>query len=394
MRKLRPEIACRIRGIDACAMEIGCRPEVFASAFQELRKDVPFALDEETARHMIMKYLGIGAEVYFADLNENVPQLNITYHAGEDFLDPVDGLRALDEAQRFFNMGSGDRFGHATVLGLDLEHWYYRKGYCIHLAKQDYLDNVMWFYMMIMEFQIEDCELLKDYLYREFLEAFHDIYLEKRKDTDDLRIVEKASIFDYYEAWKLRRDDPDDYKTGKWLPKDLRIYGHDMMMSNVSENEMDHKNLMISSIYYLYHFDSKVKEQGNAVIEKSIPKIYVQGALKLQKCMQEKIAQKGIGIEINPSSNLAISTMKTYADHPVLNLYTLGLGDQRNVTQMFVSINTDDRGVFQTSLENEYALLASSVENLTDENGKKLYTPQAVYEWLNHIRVMGNQQVF
>ena len=112
------------------------------------------------------------------------------------------------------------------------------------------------------------------------------------------------------------------------------------------------------------------------MIEKTIPKMYIDGILKLQRCMQEKIAQKGIGIEINPSSNLAISTMKTYADHPVLNLYSLGLG------------------VFQTSLENEYALLAASVESLTDENGKKLYTPQEVYEWLNHIRVMGNQQVF
>ena len=171
-------------------------------------------------------------------------------------------------------------------------------------------------------------------------------------------------------------------------------YERGMITSNIPENNRAHKDLLISNLYYLYHFDSKVKEQGNAVIEKSIPKIYVQGALKLQKCMQEKIAQKGIGIEINPSSNLAISTMRTYADHPVLNLYTLGLGDQRDITQMFVSINTDDRGVFQTSLENEYALLASSVENLTDENGKKLYTPQAVYEWLNHIRVMGNQQVF
>lgn len=394
MRRLRPEIACRIRGIDACAMEIGCRPEVFACAFRELRRDVPFALDEEIARHVIMKYLGIGAEEYFAELHENVPQLSITYHAGEDFLDPIDGLRALDEALRFLNMGSGDRFGHATVLGLDLKQWYYRKGYCIHLTKQDYLDNAMWFYMMIMEFQVEGCELLKDYLYKEFLETFHDIYLENRKDTEDLRIVEKASIFDYYEAWKLRRDDPDDYKTGKWMPETLMKYGHGMMPSNISKDDRDHKDLLISNLYYLYHFDSKVKEQGNAVIEKSISKIYVQGVVKLQKCMQEKIAQKGIGIEINPSSNLAISTMRTYADHPVLNLYTLGLGDQRNVTQMFVSINTDDRGVFQTSLENEYALLASSVENLTDENGKKLYTPQAVYEWLNHIRVMGNQQVF
>ena len=82
------------------------------------------------------------------------------------------GLRALDEAIRFLEMGSGDRFGHATVLGLDLEEWYHRKDYCIHLKEQDYLDNVMWFYMMIMEFHLEGCELLKDYLYKEFLEAF------------------------------------------------------------------------------------------------------------------------------------------------------------------------------------------------------------------------------
>ena len=58
------------------------------------------------------------------------------------------------------------------------------------------------------------------------------------------------------------------------------------------------------------------------------------------------------------------------------------------------SINTDDRGVFHTSLENEYALLASSIENLRDKNGEKLYTPQQVYEWLDRIRVMGNYQVF
>ena len=86
--------------------------------------------------------------------------------------------------------------------------------------------------------------------------------------------------------------------------------------------------------------------------------------------------------------------MKSYAEHPILNLYTLGLETDQEVAQMFVSVNTDDRGIFHTSLENEYALLASSVENLTDENGRKLYSPQQVYDWLNHIRVMGNQQVF
>ena len=39
-------------------------------------------------------------------------------------------------------------------------------------------------------------------------------------------------------------------------------------------------------------------------------------------------------------------------------------------------------------------LLASSIENLRDKNGEKLYTPQQVYEWLDRIRVMGNYQVF
>lgn len=375
MRHLRPEIAWRVRGIDACSMEIGCRPEVFACIFHKLRMDVPFALGEEARKFVMTEHFGRDAEEDMTGQRGYIPQLSITYHVGEDFLDPVDGLRALDEAIRFLEMGSGDRFGHATVLGLDLEEWYHRKDYCIHLKEQDYLDNVMWFYMMIMEFHLEGCELLKDYLYKEFLEAFHHIYVENRKRTEISGTEEQISIFQYFESWKLRGNPPENYK-------------------KETEDGIKSENPQITKLYYRYHFEKKARELGNRVIEKRIPKMYIDGILKLQRCMQEKIAQKGIGIEINPSSNLAISTMKTYADHPVLNLYSLGLGDKRDIPQMFVSINTDDRGVFQTSLENEYALLAASVENLTDENGKKLYTPQEVYEWLNHIRVMGNQQVF
>ncbi|MFQ7262817.1 MAG: hypothetical protein ACLRO4_00245 [Lachnospiraceae bacterium] len=79
----------------------------------------------------------------------------------------------------------------------------------------------------------------------------------------------------------------------------------------------------------------------------------------------------GIDIETNPSSNFAISTMESYAEHPILNLYTLGLETDQEVAQMFVSVNTDDCGIFHTSLENVYALLALSVENFTNENGRQ-----------------------
>lgn len=372
MRRLRPQIACRVRGIDACAMEIGCRPEVFACVFRRLRMDV----DPE-----------------FSEEKQKLPQLSVTYHVGEDFLDPVDGLRAIDEAVRFLEMGSGDRLGHATVLGLDLKKWYEKKGYYIHLHEQDYLDNVMWFYMMILEFQMEGCELLKEYLHQEFIKFFHRIYENGEKNVG-LQNVSQMTIYNYYEAWKLRGDIPERYRTGRYIEPEFEIAEPGVIAWENKELEEMRKDPLISELYCRYHFDKEVREKGERVIEKRVPELYIQGVLCLQKCMQKKVAQKGIGIEVNPSSNLLISTMDSYAEHPVLNLYSLGLCNDQENAQMFVSINTDDRGVFHTSLENEYALLASSVENLRDKNGEKLYTPQQVYEWLDRIRVMGNYQVF
>lgn len=38
-----------------------------------------------------------------------------------------------------------------------------------------------------------------------------------------------------------------------------------------------------------------------------------------------------------------------------------------------VSINTDDQGVFDTLLENEYALMVLALEKAKDEEGNKLY---------------------
>lgn len=120
MRQIRPEIACRLKGIDACSKEIHCRPEVFACAFRCLKSDVSSAIDRESEAYTAQQYGGVHAPL---------PQLFVTYHVGEDFLDAVDGLRALDEAMEFLEMSRGDRFGHATVLGLDLQKWYEKKAF-------------------------------------------------------------------------------------------------------------------------------------------------------------------------------------------------------------------------------------------------------------------------
>jgi hypothetical protein len=367
LRERMPQEASRIYGIDACSQEIGCRPEAFAPVFRQLKYHV----------------------VSF-DREEEVRQLSITYHVGEDFLDMADGLRALDEAMNFLDLGSGDRFGHATVLGLSVKNWYKRKNYRIEIQSQDYLDNVVWLYQKMLEFNLAGFDVLKDYLLKEFQRMFNRIYGEHF--PKDMR----QDIFTYYDAWKLRGDKPELYQSGKYV-REMQ-FGSAEQQENLRYPEDSHirEHAETAYLYYMYHYDYVVRREGSRPMEVTLSSKYVEAVELVQAGLQRVIARKGIGIETNPSSNLMISTMADYDEHPIINLYNQGLKrkmDNQNA-QLYVSINTDDKGVFHTSLENEYALMASALENMTDESGRMLYSPQEVYDWVEKIRVMGNQQVF
>lgn len=367
LRNRMPKEAERVHGIDACAQEIGCRPEVFGPVFRQLK-------------YHVVSFDGAGEP----------GQLRITYHAGEDFLDMADGLRALDEAMKYLCMGSGDRFGHATVLGISVENWYKRKRNRIEIRAQDYLDNVVWLYQKILEFQLSGFDVLKDFLLHEFQRLFQQIYakyIPEHIQTD---------IFTYYDAWKLRGDDPELYKDGEYKPKVLWAPGELPENPSYPEDFQIRYHKETAHLYYAYHFNENVRREGNCPLEILVSRIYIEGVRQVQAEIQREIAQKGIGIETNPSSNLLISTIADYDEHPIINLYNQGLKRkvENQKAQLYVSINTDDKGVFHTSLENEYALMASALENMTDENGRNLYSPQEVYDWVEKIRVMGNHQVF
>lgn len=365
LRERAPQIAARVRGVDACSQEIDCRPEVFAVAFRKLQNHVVAFGDEDSPK-----------------------QLKQTYHAGEDFLDIVDGLRALDEAIHFFNMRNGDRFGHATVLGIDAQKWYETKHYHVVMPIQDYLDNVVWLYHKLLEYQIDTCEPLKSYLRQQYEEYFNRIYGS---------VPLNASIYSYYDAWKLRGDEPQLYGSGGYEENGERLYlMPEWKNTEFPEEQEIRRKPEIGRLYYYYHFSWEVRTAGKIAREFEVPRMYVEAVEKIQKGMQKEIGERGIAIETNPSSNLKISTIGTYGEHPIVNLYNLGLtaAGATDCPQLCVSVNTDDKGVFNTSLENEYALMASALENIRGVDGKHVYNRQEVYDWINRIRVMGNRQTF
>lgn len=150
-------------------------------------------------------------------------------------------------------------------------------------------------------------------------------------------------------------------------------------------------------LYHYYHYDSGVRRRGEERCEICLSSEIIGLIKKVQHAMRKEIASRYISVEANITSNHLIGSFKHYAQHPITQLYRLGLpsiGEEELCPQVSVSVNTDDRGIFDTSIEDEYALLALALEKERDLEGKKRYAPKEVYEWLNNIRRQGFEQQF
>ena len=84
--------------------------------------------------------------------------------------------------------------------------------------------------------------------------------------------------------------------------------------------------------------------------------------------------------------------MDKYDQHPILRFYNDGLSTPYKPHHLAVSINTDDQGVFSTSLGREYSLIALALER--NEMPPYVNSPRAIAEWLERVRQMANEQRF
>ncbi|MGB6128158.1 MAG: hypothetical protein WBG30_05355 [Psychrilyobacter sp.] len=379
LRKTSSKARNRIYGIDTANFEIGCRPEVFSQGFRYLRQS-----------HIKNKFENFGVAENF--------NLGITNHAGEDFLDIVDGLRAIDETMRFLNYEQGDRLGHALALGIDPKEYYKCKNLSLIKNKQVHLDDIVWILAKVREYDLDVSQRILSHLENDFYRLFHEIFDVALKNGKDKEI--NGNHYDYYSAWKLRGDNPVFYMEGKYENKGVLSFWEKCGIDDTRKDELTNirGNKTCCEIYKNYHYNPVVRLKG---LESEVVKIsseYIDLVEKLQKGLQKEVAKKNISIETNPTSNYVIGTFKRYSEHPIKKFFNLGLtADYKEIKdcpQISVSINTDDQGVFPTYLENEYALMALALEKEKDEDGNTKYQPMMVYDWLDKIRQMGLEQSF
>ena len=339
-----------IIGIDAASSEFGCRPEVFASVFRRLKY---------VSRRNEMDSL----------YKKTDYQLGRTFHVGEDFYDVVDGLRAIDECIFFLNFASGDRIGHAVALGIDANDYYKTRNFNIVLPRQILLDNAVWLLKKMEEYSIDDQYGTKYRLKEIFETHFRIIY--------DI----EASIEDYYASWMLRGDEPSLIKNNRDV--DWKPYARNKVKPIL---EQIRKNEKATDLYQKYHYSKKVREMGDEIVEYQLEDGDALVISEVQEKMRQRIAREKIAIETNPTSNMRITDIDRYSKHPVTTFYSRGLKPDCGPDQITVSINTDDQGVFATSLEKEYTLIACALEKKRNDDGTPAYSSKDIYDWLDDIR--------
>ncbi len=302
-----------VAGLDAANSEIFCRPEVYAQAFRFLR----------------------GHEIKIDEEVEDYPKdLNVTYHVGEDFLDIADGLRAVEEAMIFLNLGNGDRLGHALVLGTDVRSYYEKRYFTICASKQVILDNLAWLHHKCI--RLTGYTQLCGWLEIMFLKYFSEIYGNHQESDESIIDTffkgEKNQnlsddINDYYLSWLLRGDSP---VIGTELSSDNlnqltstidKMWAYAGMNHHVCA-EVALKNERARELFDAYH-SYKNAEKGYLGDTLTIPPMYrdewVDLLEKIQQQLLGKVEKRHISIECNPSSNFKIGEIERYDEHPILN---------------------------------------------------------------------------
>lgn len=359
----------RIIGVDAASSEIACRPEVFGQTYRYLKCFTPTS-----------------------SYSKRDHELGFTFHVGEDFLDIVDGLRAIRESLLFLNLENGDRIGHGLVLGTQVDKYYAKRGHYISMTKQMLLDNIVWLY-----FEGSSCVGFNKIAVR--LKAFYAKYFNavygKSLKLGDADNVCSVTIEDYYQSWLLRGDNPKAYMNPWAVNHECMNFYDIYALNNKAEVCEARLNQKACYLYYLYHYNDDVYDEGNKSDLIKLDDDFISIIKQLQARMLSEIESLHISIETNPTSNYRIGDFSRYDEHPILQFYNYGLKQDDSLPEhsITVSINTDDKGVFSTSLEREFSVMAAALEKKCDiEHGGN--SPRMIYDWLDRIREMAFEMKF
>ncbi|MEN8260171.1 MAG: hypothetical protein ABFS02_06215 [Pseudomonadota bacterium] len=316
MLKDHPRLRPFIIGLDAAGDERRAAPRTFGEAFRQLRdfQAKPRVPTDQPDIH-----------------------LGWTCHVGEDVDDLLTGLRHLDEAASLLLGNEGGRLGHALALGDDPTRFYAQRGGETEPSLGCHLLDMVWAHGRLTEARKPKSIAWIESTLRQWCGRITHCEEEMapiNKDIARTEVEQGPNIVGCFRAMQL-----DAKKSGAVL--------RDAELVKVLLPTCEAEKLM----------RQPVNVQAN--------RRWIKMVTRLQSMLRKRLAHRRICIEANPTSNLLIGH---YTDYTQLPYQTL-IDDE-----LALSINTDDPGLFITSLPGEFSVMYSALaQNMSHRR---------VLEWL------------
>ncbi|MEI6987501.1 MAG: hypothetical protein WCK65_15385, partial [Rhodospirillaceae bacterium] len=319
-RNRRPDLAGKITRIDVCGRERDSTANIFFFHMNLLRgdsdahkqlaeKDISFIVEYDRWRGL---YNDGQAHSSVA-----LPELGLTFHAGEDFYHPLDGIFQIDSAIEGLHMRAGDSLGHALALGWDLERHDDSRGKATHIPRGLQFDSLIWLHKTLIESKAPCCAPITKI----------ELWLGKECQHFYGKIISIDILHQLI----------------------IRQYGP-LVSPQHCAHKQDHEN-QCDVLWYQQLYDSKViaKRDCNTAIHNIVHDLRTEIGIA-QTHVFRKIIERGIVVEANPSSNLRVGGLPDERDLPLAVMINQAHDDLR------ITINTDNPGVFGIRIENEYAI--------------------------------------
>lgn len=346
-------------GIDTASVENKAEPWIFAPVYLAIRRQIiTKPIRQEKNRYSRINNIGL------------------TYHVGEEFRHILSGFRHIYETISFMGFKAGDRIGHGIALGEDIERWVDRHE-TIVIPIEEWLENLVWLWgtsisgelnvnifaeqlkekiqILASEIYGNDTNLTPDILYEAYLEKFHLLHeksfeMMKQYCQRDMLEEDGEHFCKYY---KGRSNEEHRWTTEKLV-----------------------------CAYFCPVYYRRMQQPIMVHVERENLSLY----LKIQEELLRIVAQKGIFVEVNPTSNTAIGENRELFMHHIMNLNNHGLVNE-HAHEVMVTINSDDPLIFSTNCENELGYMYHALFS-------KGYSRERVIEWIDKIRQYGVDSSF
>ncbi|WP_143735098.1 hypothetical protein [Methylocaldum sp. 14B] len=352
-----------IRGLDVCTDEIGVPTWVLVPLFRHV-------LDE-------------AAKVSILTARDAGPPLKVTAHVGEDFRHLLEGLRRIYEQVHYILGGAVGRLGHAIALGVDPKIWAESVG-SVLMPAEERLWDLVWEWRLYSKYKIKPEYAAQappgrvDALLNQVRQLSDFVFGRRGYRVDELAEVHDVLhrfLVPPYVKEPVAEGRFDTFLEAATSLKTLRFKTQSFQQQQI------HPPHRIGRILEDYFDDESIFQRGQTLIDVPISGDEVAALTAVQSALRHGIAQRGIVVEVNPSSNLMIGDLLDLRNHPILRLFP-PVPEPDGPPPVPIAIGSDDPLTFGTRLLREYTLLHQAACAAG-------YPERVTHEWLESIRSTG-----